>query len=83
MTNDQIEKFLEQKNLTNMPVRVSFKTRKTFVGIFIKTADYTDLKAKNFWRIVGESNLERYQKSKDSNLARIFNGGEITKLATV
>jgi hypothetical protein len=81
MTNDQIEKFLSQKIQQNELVKVSFKTRKAFVGIFIKTNDYDELKSKNFWRIVGASNLERYRKSKDMNLARIFSGGEITKLS--
>jgi hypothetical protein len=81
MTNEQIEKFLEAKNVVEQPVRISFKTRKPFVGIFIKTADYSELKTKNFWRIVGESNIKTYKKSKDVKLARIFSGGEITKLA--
>lgn len=83
MTNEQIEKFLQRNSLDNAPVKVSFKTRKPFVGIFIKTADYGDLKSKNFWRIVGESNMENYRNSKDMNLARIFNGSEITRLSAI
>jgi hypothetical protein len=81
MTNDQIEKFLQDKNPDNNPVRIGFKTRKPFIGIFIKTPDYVELKSKNFWSIVWESNIETYQKSKDAKLARIFNGSEITKLS--
>jgi hypothetical protein len=81
MTNEQIEKFLVQKSQENEPVKVSFKNRKPFVGIFIKTPDYAELKSKNFWRIVGEANLDSYRKSKDVNLARIFSGGEITRLS--
>ncbi|THU32525.1 short-chain dehydrogenase [Niastella caeni] len=81
MTNAQIEKFLENNYLDKAPVKVSFKTRKPLVGIFIKTADYGELKSKNFWRIVGEVNIESYKKSKDMNLARMFNGSEITKLS--
>ena len=81
MTNDQIEKFLQDKNPDNNPVRIGFKTRKPFIGIFIKTPDYAELKSKNFWSIVWESNIETYQKSKDAKLARIFNGSEITKLS--
>jgi protoheme ferro-lyase len=81
MSNDQIEKFLQQIYLDKAPVKVTFKTRKPLVGIFIKTADYSELKSKNFWRIVGESNVSSYLKSKDANLARIFNGAEITKLS--
>ncbi|WP_315823078.1 short-chain dehydrogenase [Paraflavitalea speifideaquila] len=81
MTNDQIEKFLQDKNPDNAPVRIGFKTRKPFIGIFIKTPDYAELKSKNFWAIVWESNIETYQKSKDAKLSRIFNGSEITKLS--
>lgn len=83
MTKDQIEKFLQQKNLVNAPVKVTFKTRKPLVGMFISAKDYADLKSKNFWRFVGESNIENYQKSKDINLARIFSGVEITRLSAV
>lgn len=81
MTNEQIEKFLQQNYLDKAPVRIAFKGRSPVVGIFIKTADYNELKSKNFWRIVGESNIENYRKSKDMNLARIFNGVEMTKLS--
>jgi hypothetical protein len=81
MTNAQIEKFLEQNYLEKAPVKVSFKTRKPLIGLFIKTADYSELKSKNFWRIVGEVNIESYRKSKDMNLARVFSGSETTKLS--
>ena len=81
MTNDQIEKFLQQNYLDKEPVKVTFKTRKPMVGIFIKTVDYSELKSKNFWRIVGESNVASYLKSKDMNLARIYSGSEITRLS--
>jgi hypothetical protein len=64
-------------------VQISFKTRRAIMGIFIKTADYTYLKSKNLWRIVGESSIEEYKKSKDVNLARIFNGTEMTRLGLV
>lgn len=81
MTNAQIEKFLEQNYLEKAPVKVSFKTRKPLIGLFIKTADYSELKSKNFWRIVGEVNIESYRKSKDMNLARVFSGSEMTRLS--
>jgi hypothetical protein len=81
MTSDQIEKFLNQRYLDKEPVKVSFKTRKPVIGIFISTGDYSELKSKNFWRIVGEANMETYRKSKDMNLARIFSGSEITRLS--
>jgi hypothetical protein len=82
MTSEQIEKFLD-RNTENVPVKVSFKTRNPVVGLFITTGDYHELKAKNFWRIVGEANLERYNKSKDVSLARIFSGTDMTKLSAI
>jgi hypothetical protein len=38
------------------------------------------LKTKNLWRIVSDSKVKEYQQSKDTSLARIFNGVEITRL---
>ena len=81
MTNDQIEKFLSSGINTNSLVRISFKTRNSILGVFIQTPDFNELKSKNFWRIVSETNFEQWKKSKDSNLCRIFNGTEFTKLA--
>ena len=43
--------------------------------------DYDELKSKNFWRIVTSSNIEVWKKTKDMNLARIFNGMEFTRLS--
>ncbi|HXL55389.1 MAG TPA: hypothetical protein VN958_03975 [Chitinophagaceae bacterium] len=80
MTNDQIEKFVESKKFSQDSAKIHFKTRNAMLGVFIKSADYDDLKSKNFWRIVTGSNLENWKKTKDNNLARIFNGAEITKL---
>ena len=81
MTNEQIEKFLSSDIKENSLIRISFKTRNSVVGIFIKTPDFEELKSKNFWRIVSESNFERWKKSRDFNLCRMFNGAEFTKLA--
>ncbi len=83
MTNEQIEKFLSEKSDGISPVQISFKTRASITGIFIKLPDYAELKAKNLWRIVGESRIKEYQTSKDNSLARIFNGVEITRLEAV
>ena len=83
MTNEQIEKFLTPEHVIKNAVKISFKTRNTITGLFIQMADFNDLKAKNFWRIVPENNIESWRKSKDMNLARIFNGAEITRLTTV
>jgi len=41
------------------------------------------LRAKNLWRIVNGASIEEYQKSKDLNLARIFNGVEFTRLNVI
>lgn len=83
MTIEQIDSFLQKNEFDRNPVKVSFRTRNAFTGIFVKTADYDDLKSKNFWRIVNEANVKKYMHSKDASLARIFNGTEITKLAVV
>lgn len=83
MTNEQIEKFLSQKHLDKSTIQINFKLRQSITGLFIKTADYAELKSKNLWRIVNGSNIEEYNKSKDTNLARIFNGVEITKLEAI
>jgi hypothetical protein len=80
MTNDQIEKFVASKKFPQESAKIHFKTRNAVIGVFIKTADYDDLKSKNFWRIVSGSNLESWRKTQDNNLARIFNGAEITRL---
>ncbi len=82
MTNEQIEKFLDQHS-DKSTVNIFFKTRSTLKGLFIKTADYTELKTKNLWRIVSDSKIKEYQTSKDTSLARIFNGVEITRLNAI
>ncbi|HLO39192.1 MAG TPA: hypothetical protein VK173_11900 [Lacibacter sp.] len=81
MTNDMIEKFIETKSRENSKVNIHFKQRDTVKGIFIRNHDYDELKSKNFWRIVSESKLEEWKKTKDNNLARIFNGAEFTRLS--
>ena len=81
MTNEQIEKFLSADMKSNALIRISFKTRNSITGIFIHTPDFDELKSKNFWRIVSAANLEQWQKSKDFNLCRMFNGAEFTKLS--
>ena len=83
MTNDQIEHFVKQKHLDTSVLQINFKTRQPIKGIFIKTSDYAELRSKNLWRIVGGLNIEEFKKSKDINLARIFNGVEITRLEAI
>ncbi len=83
MTTEQIEKFLANTSKADQPVKIAFKTRNSLEGIFIKAPDYSELKSKNFWRIVTGANVDNYKKSKDNGLAKIFNGSEFTKLSAV
>jgi hypothetical protein len=79
MTIEQIERFIG--NGTDGFSRILLKAR-TVEGIFIQAPDFLELKKKNFWRIVSVSRMQEYQKSKDINLSRIFNGQEFIKLSS-
>ena len=81
MTTDMIEKFVEADEHKGHLINIHFKQRSTVTGLFIDTNDYKDLKAKNFWRIVPQTNVEQWRKTRNMNLAKIFNGTEFTKLA--
>ncbi|MEO7445487.1 MAG: short-chain dehydrogenase [Ferruginibacter sp.] len=81
MTNEQVEKFLETQPAKPVPVLISFKSRNSFSGLFIKTSDFAELKTKNFWRIVPEANIDNYNNTSDNSLARIYNGSEFTRLS--
>ena len=83
MTSDQIENFVLKKHIDKSILQINFKTRQSIKGIFIKTNDYDELKSKNFWRIVSESHIDSWKTSHDNNLAKIFNGSEITRLTPV
>lgn len=82
MNVEDIQKFLDAKATSKQAyVTISFKKRNTICGLFVKGhKDYTDLKTKNFWRIVPESQFTAYQKSGDIQLAKIFNGAEFSRL---
>jgi hypothetical protein len=83
MNIEDIQKFLDKKTTTtNEYVKISFKKRPTIQGLFIREhRDYSDLKAKNFWRIVPESQFASYQRTKDVSLAKIFCGTDFSRLA--
>ena len=84
MNSEEIEKFLTEKTTaTEIYVKIDFKKRDTIYGLFVKDKDYGDLKSKNFWRIVPQSRLAAYEKSKDINLSRIFLGSDFQKLTFV
>jgi hypothetical protein len=82
MNSDEIRKFIETKiTLKNKYVKIEFGKRDPIYGIFITSEDYKELSSKNFWRIVTSKNFDAYNKSKDVNLARLFNGAEFLKLS--
>ena len=83
MLPEQISKFIETEQLNNPFIKVEFKKRNTITGLFVKLADYDELKAKNFWRLVTETNLEQWHKKKDINDVKLFNGSEFTRLSVV
>lgn len=79
MTNDQIEQFLTAKTLSKI-IDINFKKRTAIRGIFVNTSDFEDLKSKNLWRIITESKIEDWNKTKDMGLSRIYSGSDFTKL---
>lgn len=83
MTTEVISKFLDSDSATTRSVKIDFKKRNSFIGVFVRGTDYADLKSKNFWRIVSAANIEEWNKSRNMNLAKIFSGTEMTKLTEV
>jgi len=81
MTSDAIIKQVELPGNSAKPLFIHFKQRNTIKGLFIMGSDYKDLRSKNLWRIVTNANIELWEKTKDINLARIFNGVEFTRLS--
>ena len=82
MNPEQIKKFIETKVTGESKyVKIQFSKREPVYGIFITDGDYKELSSKNFWRIVTSKNFDAYNKSRDTNLARIFNGSEFSKLS--
>lgn len=83
MTNDQINTFFQNAKLKDRIVKIDFKSRSSIVGLFIDTADAAELNAKNLWRIINEPNIKEFFSGKDTSLARIFNGTEMTRLSVL
>jgi hypothetical protein len=81
MTNELIEKYVAPRQPAEKEIKIHFKTRSTITGIFIKGADYNELRSKNFWRIVTQTSFDSWKKTKDVGLAKIFNGMEFTRLS--
>lgn len=81
MNIEEIEKFLKKdKNDQDQCIKINFKKRDSIFGIFVKSDDYSDLKSKNFWRIVTKTHFDQYYKTKDVKLAKIFHGSEFSRL---
>jgi hypothetical protein len=78
MTNEQIEKFVANRKTA---VSIHFKDRQTVSGVFVQLADFGELRSKNLWRIVSNINIEKWNKTHDPNLSRIFNGMSFTRLS--
>ena len=80
MTTEMIEKFVEGKGRKDTAINIHFKERSTVTGLFIQSPDYSELKLKNFWRIVSHTKIEEWRKTKNMDLARIYNGLSFTRL---
>ena len=83
MLPEQIAKFIENEQQNNPSVKIEFKKRNTIIVLFVKLNDYEELKNKNFWRLVTETNLEQWHKTNDINEAKLFNGSEFTRLSVI
>ena len=75
MTVEQIENFLAKESVPQGKIiRFEMKKRNPVRGLIVQGKDYTELKGKNFWRIVTQTHLAEYSKSQNINLAKIFSG---------
>lgn len=83
MTITQIDSFLRKIDFENQAVKISMKSREPFIGFFVNSKDYEDLKSKNFWRVINQNKISDYQATKNPNLSRIYSGTEITNLKVV
>ena len=83
MNAEQIQNFLSKKTTANDKyVKIHFQKRDALYGLFLtEESDFKELSKKNFWRIVTKKHFDEYNRSKDANLSRIFNGSEITRLS--
>lgn len=81
MTIEHISKVIEENDSSTQTLKIEFKKRNAIKGRIIKGRDYSDLKSKNFWRIVTDANLEEWNKSQNIDLAKIYSGTEFTKLS--
>lgn len=81
MDGTHIEKYLDLKTKKSKIVNVHFKDRATVTGIFIMSKDYSEMRTKNFWRIVNVKNVQQWERTKNIELSRLFNGASFTRLS--
>ena len=81
MTTEMIEKFVQNKSRKNNAVSIHFKERSSLKGVFIHSSDYDELKYKNLWRIIIDAKIEEWNRTKNMDLTRIFNGISFTRLS--
>ena len=81
MISELIEKFIQDESRKGIPVNIHFKERNIVNGIFVFEKDYSELKSKNFWRVVHKSKIDQWKESHDIDLSRIFNGTTFTRLS--
>ncbi len=80
MDIERIENYIKASIRNNTTVKIHFKGRLPVTGLFIRANDYSELKSKNFWRVVHVSQLAQWLETNDINIARIFNGASFTSL---
>lgn len=80
MNTNTIETYIKDSLTKSTTINIHFKGRSKVTGLFIRGRDYQELKLKNFWRIVDSTRVEKWSKTKDINLARIFNGASFSAL---
>ena len=80
MTTEMIGKFIENKSRKNAAVNIHFKERSSIKGLFIHSPDYDELKSKNLWRIVSDAKIEEWNRTRNMDIPKIFNGLSFTRL---
>ena len=80
MTTEMIEKFIDNKDRKQSAVNIHFKERNIVKGLFIRSTDYDELKYKNLWRVVHHEKIEEWNRTRNMDLSRIFNGISFTRL---
>ena len=80
MTTEMIEKFVENKSRKSAAINIHFKERSSVKGMFIRSTDYDELKSKNLWRVVSDAKIEEWNRTRNMDLPRIFNGLSFTRL---